>query len=166
MYFQKSESALSSPWTIGEVDQVVVGRDGLIRRAIIKYFNASENDPENANYHPQFTDRSVRKLIKLWSVDECNLFDDLAEVQESFDSARVNEGSDDSVDQGPDLLAGQQVVTSPCDLTPLLVKPVNVEVKNEIGMEEDMNNENVMKVDNLSEIMMAYWTIVTLDQNL
>ena len=36
------------------------------------------------------------------------------------------------------------------------MKPVNVEVKNEIGMEEDMNNENVMKVDNLSEIMRLY----------
>ena len=156
VYFQKSESALSSPWTIGEVDQVVVGRDGLIRRAIIKYFNASENDPEHGNYHPQFTDRSVRKLIKLWSVDECNLFDDLAELQESFDSARVHEGNDVVADQGPDLLAGEQVVTSPCDLTPLLVKPVNVEVKKEIGLDEDMNNENVMKLDNLSEIMMSF----------
>ena len=45
VYFQKSDSALGSPWTIGEVDQVVVGRDGLIRRAIIKYYNSSENDP-------------------------------------------------------------------------------------------------------------------------
>ena len=81
VYFQKRESALGSPWTIGQVDQVIVGRDGLIRRAIIKYFNASENDPENGAYHPQFTDRAVRKLIRLWSVDECSLFDDLAELQ-------------------------------------------------------------------------------------
>ena len=156
MYFQKSESALSSPWTIGEVDQVVVGRDGLIRRAIIKYFNASENDPENANYHPQFTDRSVRKLIKLWSVDECNLFDDLAELQESFDSARMHEGNNDDADQAPNLLAGDQLVNLPCDLNPLFVKQVNFEVKKGINLEEDMNNEYVMKVDNLSEIMMSY----------
>ena len=88
VYFQKRESALGSPWTIGQVDQVIVGRDGLIRRAIIKYFNASENDPENGAYHPQFTDRAVRKLIRLWSVDECSLFDDLAELQGKYqDSA-------------------------------------------------------------------------------
>ena len=66
VYFQKRESELGSSWTVGEVDQVVVGRDGLIRRAIIKYFNSSEN-------HPQFTDRAVRKLIKYWSIDEACL---------------------------------------------------------------------------------------------
>ena len=100
VHFQKSESALGSPWTIGEVDQVIAGRDGLIRRAIIKYFNASENDPEHGIYHPQFTDRSVRKLIRLWSVDECSLFDDLAELQKKHgaDAANVATNSDEATD--------------------------------------------------------------------
>ena len=35
VYFQKKVSALGSNWKIGEVDQVIVGRDGLIRRAVI-----------------------------------------------------------------------------------------------------------------------------------
>ena len=29
----------------------------------------------------QFTDRSVRKLVKLWSIDEACLFDDFAELE-------------------------------------------------------------------------------------
>ena len=73
VYFQKDESDLRASWTLGQVDQVVASRDGLIRRAIIKYFNAGDETP-------QFTDRSVRKLVKLWSIDESNLFDDLHEV--------------------------------------------------------------------------------------
>ena len=106
--------------------------------------------------NPQFTDRSVRKLIKLWSVDECNLFDDLAELQDSFDSARVPERNDEAPDQGLDMLAEVQVITLPCELTPLVVKPVNVEVKKKIDLDRDMNNEKMIKMDNLTEIMMSF----------
>ena len=74
VYFQKHESDLSSDWTIGQVDQIVVGRDGLIRRAWIKYFNYGEKNP-------RLTDRSVRRLVKLWSLDESCLADDMAEVE-------------------------------------------------------------------------------------
>ena len=73
VYFQKTESALSSPWTIGQVDQIITSRDGLIRRAIVKYFNATEN-------FPRFSDRAVRKLVKLWSLEDSCLFEDLSEV--------------------------------------------------------------------------------------
>ena len=99
VYFQKSESALGSPWIIGEVDQVIVGRDGFIRRAIIKYFNASENDPEAGRYHHQLTDRAVRSLVKLWSIDEACLFDDLSELQHRIDGVDVTDNAtgDDNV---------------------------------------------------------------------
>ena len=82
VYFQKKDSPLNSTWTIGQVDQVIVSRDGVIRRAVIKYFNPNEN-------HPQFTDRSVRKMVKLWSLDEACLFDDLADLQRRYDRASV-----------------------------------------------------------------------------
>ena len=74
VYFQKVESGLKSEWTVGQVDQVIASRDGLIRRAVIKYFNAGSDNPE-------FTDRSVRTLVKLWSVDEACLAEDLGELQ-------------------------------------------------------------------------------------
>ena len=48
---------------------------------MIKYFNASENDPTAATYRPRFTDRSVRGVVKLWSVDESFLAEDLIEVE-------------------------------------------------------------------------------------
>ena len=79
VYFKKDDSVLGSSWTVGKVDQRVVGRDGHIRRVIIKYHKVNENDPSHASL--QFTDRSVRSLVKLWSVDEVDLFDDLAELQ-------------------------------------------------------------------------------------
>ena len=83
VYFQKRESALDSVWTVGQIDQVIASRDGYIRRAIVKYFNAGED-------HHHLTDRSVRKLVKLWSMDEACLFDDLKEVQKRFEASKCN----------------------------------------------------------------------------
>ena len=45
---------------------------------------------------------------KLRSVDECNLFDDSADLQDSFGLARVAEGKDDGLNQGPGLPAKEQ----------------------------------------------------------
>ena len=77
VYFRKKDSALSSDWKIGQVDQIVAGRDGLVRRVIIRYFNHNED-------HPQFTDRSVRTIVKLWSVEDACLMDDLMELQRRY----------------------------------------------------------------------------------
>ena len=52
VYFQKRDSALDSVWTIGQVDQIIRSRDGYVRRAVIKYFNAGDN-------YPHLTDRQV-----------------------------------------------------------------------------------------------------------
>jgi len=87
VYFKKDDSVLGSSWTVGKVDQIVLGRDGHVRRAIIKYYTVNERDPTAASL--QFTDRAARSLVKLWSVDEVDLFDDLAELQRSFDHSNV-----------------------------------------------------------------------------
>ena len=78
VYYQKKESELSSPWVIGRVDQVVRGRDGIIRKALIKYTNAKENIQ-------RVTERSARKLIKIWSADDPDLQADLLKIQERID---------------------------------------------------------------------------------
>ena len=173
VYFQKEESALGSSWTIGEVDQVIMGRDGLIRRAIIKYYNASEN-------HAQFTDRAVRKLVKLWSMDEACLFDDLTELQERFDNARVpaNDAIDDeavhtaegvgtllgnctqaecALTAGPAyvLLDGEQVdlaaYTISCELTPLQVQstPYHSQAGQDQGSDSDQEDVCLDTLHNL-----------------
>ena len=92
VYFQKEDSPLSSAWTIGQVDQVIASRDGYIRRVVIKYFNANDDNP-------YFTDRAARKMVKLWSLDESCLFDDLGELQQRIDQAAVGPGDATSLAQ-------------------------------------------------------------------
>ena len=82
VYFQKKESDLSSPWIMGKVDQIIRSRDGVIRRAIVKYRNSGENED-------RVTDRSVRKLIKLYSVDDPDLQVDLDKVQARLEELQV-----------------------------------------------------------------------------
>ena len=74
VYFQKHESALGSPWSIGMVDEVKKGRDGLVREAVIKYQNANENEP-------RFTNRAVRSLCKLMNIDDTTWLNDVAEAE-------------------------------------------------------------------------------------
>ena len=78
VYYQKKESELSSPWQMGRVDQVIRGRDGIIRRAIIKFKDAKEN------FYRE-TDRSVRRLIRLYSVDDPDLHQDFKKIQDRID---------------------------------------------------------------------------------
>jgi hypothetical protein len=42
VYFKKKEGKLSIKWTIGMVDSVLKGRDGILREVTIKYCNSSE----------------------------------------------------------------------------------------------------------------------------
>ena len=77
VYFRKKDSVLDGKWVIGRIEKVERGRDDLIREAEIKYFNGK-------NETPQFTQRTVRKLVKLWDVDEMDLQEDLDELGRKF----------------------------------------------------------------------------------
>ena len=91
VYFQKSESKLDQAWTLGRVEQVVRSeRDNLIRKVVVKYQNSGEQ-------HPQFTDRHVRKLIKLFNVDEHQVQEDLAELQRKIDALGQRYEGDDVI---------------------------------------------------------------------
>ena len=91
MYFQKSDSKLDQAWTIGRVEQVVRSeRDDLIRKVVVKYQNHGEQ-------HPQFTDRHVRKLIKLFNVDEHQVQEDLTELQKKIDALNQRYEEDDGI---------------------------------------------------------------------
>ena len=116
VYFQKEESALGSTWTIGQVDQVIASKDGLIRRAVIKYFNPNEN-------HPRFTDRSARKLVKLWSLDESCLFDDLNELHQRLHAKDAGQVDEAQLPVEPDQVPG--VAAQHCGRAP----------RNEVGQE-------------------------------
>ena len=89
VYFIKAESKLSNDYTMGMVEQVNTGKDGLIRRVVVKYFNETE---KNA----RMTDRAVRSLVRIFSIDELCLSEDLAELQKVLDKKGFEE--DASVD--------------------------------------------------------------------
>ena len=62
---------------MGMVEDIERGRDTIIRMVNIKYYNGLSKTP-------QFTLRSVRKIVKLWDVDDMHLDEDLAELQRKF----------------------------------------------------------------------------------
>ena len=72
--FQKRESALDESWSLGTVDQLVLSRDGLARRAILRYQNYKED-------FSRVTDRHIRSVVKVWSIDDVNVDEDMAELQ-------------------------------------------------------------------------------------
>ena len=74
VYFKKSDTELGDgTWIFGKISGIDRSRDNLIRKVTVKYRNAGEN-------HDRETERTVRKLVKLWSEDDWNLQDDLAEL--------------------------------------------------------------------------------------
>ena len=74
VYFQKTENELSSDWMVGQVHYITRSRDGVIRRVCVKYFNHKESKP-------RFTDRAVRSLVKLFSIDDSYFMHDMAKVE-------------------------------------------------------------------------------------
>ena len=73
VYFQKTESELSSDWTVGQIDSVVRSRDGVVRRANVRYFNHSEKQP-------RLSDRAVRSLVRMFNIEDNYFISDMAEV--------------------------------------------------------------------------------------
>ena len=89
VYFRKTESELSSDWTVGKVFDVVKGRDEFVRRATIQYQNSSEEEP-------RFTDRAARSLIKLFNIDDVSWQQDMDEVDRLLKA--VKESKNDEID--------------------------------------------------------------------
>ena len=81
VFFQKKESELSSRWSIGKIKEVIHSKDGVVRRVIVQYQNASEEEPRE-------TDRAARSLIKLFNIDDTTWKKDMDEVEKIL--AEVN----------------------------------------------------------------------------
>ena len=81
VYFPRNENSVDSKWMMGIISKRHLGRDGLIRVVDVKYRNSSENID-------RVTERSIRKIVKLWSIDDMNLADDLAEIGRKFKDAQ------------------------------------------------------------------------------
>ena len=87
VWFQKDESELSSKWSLGIIASVEKGKDGLVRRASVKYQNSSENAPRE-------TDRAARSLIKLFNIDDQSWMDEMAEVEKLVFDLQSDEAND------------------------------------------------------------------------
>ena len=69
---------------MGKVDKVEFGTDGKIRRIDIKYFNGTDSVP-------QFSNRAVRSVAKLFSIDEISLSEDLAVLKQRLEKTGYGE---------------------------------------------------------------------------
>ena len=76
--FLKHDSVLSSTYQYGMVKSVETGKDGIIRKANIRYRNFNE-------HFDRETFRSVRQLVMIHPIDELNLTQELGEVARTAD---------------------------------------------------------------------------------
>ena len=64
VYFRKEEaSAFKGAWTVGCVEEIERGRDGLVREAVVRYVNASEQTPRYTKeaYHSNMNDMKLNR---------------------------------------------------------------------------------------------------------
>ena len=73
MSFQKLDSVISLSYQYGMIESFELGKDGIIRKAKVKYRNHNENADRE-------TFRSVRQLVIIHLVDELNLMRELGQV--------------------------------------------------------------------------------------
>ena len=92
VYFQKSESDLSSKWTVGQIDSIIRSKDGVVRRALVRYHNSGETNA-------RLSDRAVRSLVRIFNVEDNYFIRDMAEVEEMI--KMLNEKAADDSDETP-----------------------------------------------------------------
>ena len=65
------------------VDEVIKGRDGLIREVGIRYTNFSESTP-------RLTTRAVRSVVRLFNVDEISWRDEMDSIRKVVEDTHLN----------------------------------------------------------------------------
>ena len=89
VYMKKSpDNKMDSAWVVGVVEQVIPSRDGKVRRVIVKYTNGSGSPDYDYDVTPQFTNRAVRQLVKIFDIEEYMLQEDLAELMRRLEVRR------------------------------------------------------------------------------
>ena len=81
--FRKVDNDLSSDWTVGQIDSVVRSKDGSVRRVNVRYSNAGDTASH-------ITDRAVRSIVRLFSLEDTYFIDDMNEVEKLITSVRDN----------------------------------------------------------------------------
>ena len=81
VYFMLKESLMSASWRIGKIEQVKIGDDGYVRQALIAYKDTSGDEP--ADWTHRTVERPVRKIVKLFHINDTTLMDDIKAVHEN-----------------------------------------------------------------------------------
>ena len=72
---------MSASWRIGKIEQVKIGDDGYVRQALIAYKDTSGDEP--ADWTHRTVERPVRKIVKLFHINDTTLMDDIKAVHEN-----------------------------------------------------------------------------------
>ena len=94
VYFIKEESKMSNKWLVGMVEEVKKGRDGILREVTVKYCNSTEQklslygDSREDRTLPCYS-RAVRKIVKIFSLEDACLEEDIKELQAKFRPDKV-----------------------------------------------------------------------------
>ena len=90
VYYLKQDSKLASKWILGMAEEVNKGRDNILREVRVKYCNSSKQrlsltgDSRKDKTLPRYTKRTVRKMVKVFSLDDAHLCDDIKEFKEKM----------------------------------------------------------------------------------
>lgn len=148
VYFRKVESKLEGKWIIGVIDTLERSRDDLIRMVWVRYQNAGET-------HSQLTSRTVRQMIKLWSIDDNHLSEDLAELEKRFGAAKGDQNDDKTViedevedrdDDTPEETASDNHVADDETINTGIGNDVSSS-DGELSIENDINDDFMLQVE-------------------
>lgn len=87
--FSKEEKEIRTNYQFGIVVDVEVGRDGVVRKAKVKYKNSNES-----TYRETF--RAVRSLIVIHHTDEINVMQEMGKIALQMDLKAKREKYDNS----------------------------------------------------------------------
>ena len=73
LFLKQEGSVISSNYQYGMIHEIIQSKDGIIRKAVVKY----RNDTENTD---RFTTRTVRELVMIHPIDELNLIEELSQI--------------------------------------------------------------------------------------
>ena len=104
--FRKDSGLLAGPWVMGMVDEVVKGRDGLVREVGIRYTTSSESVP-------RLTTRAVRSVVRLFNIDELDWRDEMNTVRKIVEDTHLNLAPNEMKDTLP-AHSTDQILTCSC----------------------------------------------------
>lgn len=96
VWFKLRESPMSAEWRLGKVESVTVGRDKKVREALVAYRNMEESvgGGDKGGWRHMTVLRPVRNIIKLYSIEDTTLMEDMEDVRKVCERVQKEELGD------------------------------------------------------------------------